>query len=128
MASRVSHLTSSPGSSSRINSSRRGNTARSQRNFRPGGKPFAPRCQLSPFRLAEGAEFMHAFVDPVEDRSLPAASFAIGGDALNRMPAPAVGLPRQRCVPADGFERHIVRLRFLGGVRIVAWPLDTRAG
>src|SRR5262249_7532606 len=47
-----------------------------------------------PVGVAKRAEFMDAFVDPVEDVTLPLARLALVADALDGVPATAVDLPR----------------------------------
>ena len=55
-------------------------------------------------------------VDPVEDGAFPAARLAVAGDALDGVPAAAVGLPRHGGVAADRLQRHVAFLDLRGGV------------
>src|SRR5262249_55288014 len=81
---------------------------------------------LAPVRLGEVADLVDAFVEPVEYAALPAYRPAGVADALDRVPAATIGLPRHGRVLADLVEFQVALARLLPGQRIEAFPFDER--
>src|SRR5262249_47355818 len=82
---------------------------------------------LVPVRLGEGAEGVDLLVEPVEDAAVPAARLALGGDALDGVPAPPVGLPGHGRVLADLLQLDVALLLLLCGEGVEARPLLVRS-
>ena len=73
-----------------------------------------------PIGVGEFAEFVDALVDPVEDRPVPADRLAVGGDAVDRVPAVAVDFPRHGRFGTDALQLDVVRTWGLRGIRVVS--------
>src|SRR5262249_43586240 len=83
---------------------------------------------MLPVRLGKVAELVNLLIEPVKDRSFPAGRLALGGNALDRMPALAIGFPGHGRVLADILESEVVLPRLLGRKGIELRSLDVRSG
>src|SRR5271165_6006762 len=71
---------------------------------------------------------MDAFVDPVEDGSVPFHRLAIRRYAIDGMPTVAVGLPRHGRIGTDALQLDVIGSRSLRCERIVARALHQLTG
>ena len=72
--------------------------------------------------LRELAEFMYFLINPGQNRAFPAHRFALGGDALGRVPALAVRLPRHGGVAPDLLQGDVTGLQRVNVPWVVTLP------